>query len=135
MDIQVTFAGGKQVIAQVGEHKIITDQPINVGGNNEGPAPFSLFLASIGTCAGIYIKSFCDQRGISTDGISLTQKHNFNPSSHLIESINLQINVPDTFPEKYLDALIKVADQCAVKKHLLNPPDINVFTEVLEQKA
>lgn len=130
MELEITFSGKKQVIAEVGEHRILTDQPVMAGGNNEGPAPFSLFLASIGTCAGIYVKSFCDQRGISTDGISLTQKHSFNPSTHMIEAIELKINVPDSFPEKYYDTLVKVADQCAVKKHLQNPPDIKVYTSV-----
>ena len=130
MDLQITFSGNKQVIAHMGEHKILTDQPIMAGGNNEGPAPFSLFLASIGTCAGIYVKSFCDQRGISTEGITLTQAHSFNPSTHMIEGIELKINVPDTFPSKYHDTLIKVANQCAVKKHLQNPPTINVSTSV-----
>jgi ribosomal protein S12 methylthiotransferase accessory factor len=48
----------------------------------------------------------------------------------MVEGIDLQINVPDTFPEKYYDALIKVANQCAVKKHLQEPPEINVFTSV-----
>lgn len=130
MELEITFSGNKQVIAQVGEHMILTDQPTMAGGSNEGPAPFSLFLASIGTCAGIYVKSFCDQRGIPTEKISITQKHKFNPSTHMIEGIDLQINVPDTFPEKYYDAMIKVANQCAVKKHLQEPPEINVFTSV-----
>jgi ribosomal protein S12 methylthiotransferase accessory factor len=130
MEIQITFSGSKQVIAHVGEHSIITDQPIHVGGDNIGPSPFSLFLASIGTCAGIYVKSFCDQRGIPTEGITITQKHSFNPSTQMIDSINLSINVPKSFPEKYYDALIKVADQCAVKKHLQNPPDIRVYTNI-----
>lgn len=130
MELQISFAGNKQVIAHVGEHKILTDQPVMAGGDNQGPAPFSLFLASIGTCAGIYVKSFCDQRGIPTDGITLTQKHSFNPTSHMIEGIELKINVPSSFPEKYYDALVKVADQCAVKKHLQNPPAIKVYTSV-----
>jgi ribosomal protein S12 methylthiotransferase accessory factor len=71
MELEITFSGNKQVIAQVGEHKILTDQPLMAGGNDEGPAPFSLFLASIGTCAGIYVKSFCDQRAV--------KKHLQNP--------------------------------------------------------
>jgi putative redox protein len=132
MEITITFSGKKQVIAHVGEHKIITDQPLHGGGDNEAPSPFSLFLASIGTCAGIYVKSFCDQRGISSEGITITQKHSFNPATHMIDAINLQVNVPSSFPEKYHDAIIKVAEQCAVKKHLQSPPDIRVFTEVSE---
>jgi putative redox protein len=130
MELTITFLGNKQVMAQAGEHEILTDQPLQAGGNNEGPAPFTLFLASIGTCAGIYVKSFCDQRGISTDGITLKQKHRFNQATHMIDGIDIEISVPKSFPEKYYEALVKVADQCAVKKHLQNPPEIKVYTSV-----
>ena len=132
MELKITFSGNKQVIAHTGDHSILTDQPIQGGGDNQGAAPFTLFLASIGTCAGIYVKSFCDQRGISTEDVSITQKHKFNAATHMIEDIDLQINVPDSFPSKYYDALVKVANQCAVKKHLQNPPAIKVYTKVLE---
>jgi ribosomal protein S12 methylthiotransferase accessory factor len=131
MEFTVTFEGKKQIVAHMGEHKIITDQPVMAGGDNIAPAPFSLFLASLGTCAGIYIKSFCDQRGIQTTGISITQKHNFNPITHMIEDLTIQINLPSEFPEKYKDAVIKVAEQCAVKKHLQNPPTMQVTTNTI----
>lgn len=128
MELTVTFEGKKKIVAQVGEHRIITDQPIIAGGDNEGPAPFSLFLASLGTCAGIYIKSFCDNRGIDTKGITITQKHTFNPNTQMINEITIEINLPTSFPEKYKDAIIKVAEQCAVKKHLQSPPKMYVTT-------
>ena len=132
MELKITFAGNKQVIAHTDGHNIITDQPIQGGGNNTAPAPFTLFLASIGTCAGIYVKSFCDQRGLPTEDVSISQKHKFNPATHMIEGIDLQINVPDSFPSKYYNALVKVANQCAVKKHLQNPPEMNVYTKISE---
>ena len=131
MEFEVTFQGNKQVIAHVGEHTILTDQPVYGGGDNKGPAPFSLFLASIGTCAGIYVKSFCDQRGIPTDKIKIVQKHKFNQLTHMIEDLQIEINLPVDFPEKYKDAVIKAADQCAVKKHLNNPPHMSVTTKTV----
>lgn len=131
MEFEVTFQGKKQVIAHIGEHDILTDQPVYGGGNNQGPAPFSLFLASIGTCAGIYVKSFCDQRGISTDEIKIVQKHEFNQLTHMIEKLELEIQLPPSFPEKYKDAVIKAADQCAVKKHLQNPPQMSVTSKMV----
>ncbi len=131
MVFEVTFEGKKKVIAQIGEHKIVTDQPVMGGGDNTAPAPFSLFLASIGTCAGIYVKSFCDQRGIPTEGIKIVQKHSFNPLTHMIENLTIEINLPESFPEKYKDAVIKAADQCAVKKHLHNPPVMSVVTRTI----
>jgi putative redox protein len=42
----------------------------------------------------------------------------------------IEITVPSSFPEKYLKALIKVADQCAVKKAIMNPPKFEVKARV-----
>lgn len=132
MEIKITLEDGKKVNAHVGDQLIKTDQSPKSGGEGSAPEPFALFLASIGTCAGIYVKFFCDQRGIPTDNIYLTQKLDFNPTSHLYEKIVLDINLPATFPEKYLEAVKKAADQCAVKRHLLNPPKIEVNTVVIK---
>ena len=130
MDLTVTFPGNLQVDAQIGPLTIHTDQPKLAGGDGSGPAPYSLFLASLGTCAGIYVLGFCKNRGLPTEGIKLIQHHDFNPISGKLESVKLDIQVPESFPRKYHQALVRVADQCAVKKTLLNPPDISVNTVV-----
>src|SRR5215471_4208280 len=59
MDIEVSFPGGKRVDAQVGEFAIRTDQPEALGGAGTAPTPYDLFLASLATCAGIYVLGFC----------------------------------------------------------------------------
>lgn len=130
MKMEIYFDGNKKVNASVKGHIIKTDQPVNAGGEDSAPAPFDLFLASIGTCAGIYIKGFCDQRGISTDNIKITQTMEYNPEKKLIGKISLDIKLPPDFPEKYKDALINVANLCTVKKHLFNPPEINIVTSL-----
>ena len=74
MELIVTFPGGKKIDADFNGNIIHTDQPIQAGGEASAPAPFDLFLASIGTCAGIYIQGFCSARGISTDKFKILQK-------------------------------------------------------------
>jgi len=128
MKMEIFFEGKKKVNAKYNGYVIETDQPVQAGGEGSAPAPFDLFLASIGTCAGIYVKSFCDQRGIPTDNIRIYQSLSFNPVKNLISDVNLEISLPDDFPEKYKDAVINVANLCAVKKHFIEPPEINVFT-------
>jgi putative redox protein len=118
------------VIASHHGHIIRTDQPLEAGGDGSAPAPFDLFLASIGTCAGIYVKSFCDQRGIPSENIRIIQNSEYNPETHMIGKIKLDIQLPNDFPVKYKDALINVANLCAVKKHLLNPPAIEVVSTI-----
>lgn len=126
MEMKISFEGKKKVNAEFNGQFISTDQPPQAGGEGSAPAPFTLFLASIGTCAGIYVKSFCDQRNIPTDDIYLTQKMNYNYKSRLIDDIEIKVHLPKDFPEKYKKAVINAANLCAVKEHLKTPPQIEV---------
>ena len=128
MNMKIYFPGGKKVYADFNGFTHITDQPVKAGGEGTAPPPFDLFLASMGTCAGIYILGFCQQRGISTEGIELFQSMDFNPISKRFEKINLEIKLPKDFPEKYHSAVVQAANLCAVKKHLETPPEFNVYT-------
>jgi putative redox protein len=130
MDMIVDFPGGARVDAHFGGFSVMTDQPPMGGGEGSAPTPFSVFLASIGTCAGIYVLGFCRQRGIATDGIRLIQRASRSSYTGMIDKIDLEIQVPSSFPEKYYEALVRSADQCAVKKHLEKPPRFDVYTKV-----
>ena len=127
MEIVVVFPGGARVDAHFGPYSIPTDQPAP-SGDGSAPTPFATFLASIGTCAGIYVLGFCRQRGIPTDGIRLIQRMESDPATHLVSKVSLDIELPPGFPEKYKDAVIRSADQCAVKKHLAHPPAFVIKT-------
>lgn len=124
MEMQIVFPGGSRVDA------VAPNLTIATGKEDGMPRPFDLFLASIGTCAGIYVLGFCRKRNLPTDGITIVQRLRSNPATHMIEAIELEIRVPPNFPEKYRDALIRVADQCKVKKHLEQPPAFDVHTTV-----
>jgi putative redox protein len=122
LNLKVKFPGEARVDAEFGPFHIITNQ------DGTAPSPFSLFLASIGTCAGIYVKGFCDQRGIATAGMEIEQQMTTDPVTQRITNITLEIRLPNDFPEKYRDAVIRAADQCTVKKYLANPPSIMIKT-------
>lgn len=132
MEMEITFDGGKIITAHLKGHEIKTDQPVAGGGTNSAPAPFDLFLASIGTCAGIYVKSFCEQRGIPTDKIKIIQSIDYNMEKHLPSKIRLDIQLPADFPEKYRKAVISAADLCAVKRAIADPPVFEVVTSLVD---
>jgi putative redox protein len=128
MDMVVDFQGGLRVDAHFGPFTVRTDQSAQDGGDASAPTPFATFLASLATCAGIYVLGFCRQRGIPTDGIRLVQ-HTFpDPATRLVGKVALEIQLPEGFPEKYKAPLIRAAEQCAVKKHFDKPPTVNVTT-------
>lgn len=128
MRMTIGFPGGKRVDAEFQGHNISTDQPEHGGGDNSAPAPFDLFLASIGTCSGIYVLSFCQQRGLPTDDITIDQEMVRDPETGMLASISLEIQLPDDFPEKYRKAIVRAAEKCAVKRHLEAPPMLSIKT-------
>ncbi|MCE5255049.1 MAG: OsmC family protein [Actinomycetia bacterium] len=135
MDMEVYFPGNKKVYARYKGFVIETDQPARAGGDESAPAPFDLFLASIGTCAGIYVLSFLEQRGLSTDGAGIVLRQERDPDTKLVSKISLEIKLPADFPEKYRDAVIRAADMCAVKRHLDNPPVFETYTTIDRRPA
>lgn len=131
MEMIIDFPGGARVDAHFGGLTVKTDQP-TMGKEVTDPTPFALFLSSIGTCAGIYVLGFCQQRNLPTEGIRIVQRVNRDNASGMVDLIDLEIQVPESFPAKYYESLIRSADLCAVKKHLANPPKFNVFTKVVD---
>ena len=131
MEMVIDFPSGVRVDAHFGPYTIPTDQPPYGGGQGSAPTPFATFLSSIGTCAGIYVLSFCRQRGIPTDGIRIVQNLAANPQTGMVSNVFLDIQLPLEFPEKYKAAVIRSADQCAVKKHFEHPPQIAISTSIV----
>ena len=130
MEMTIDFPGGARVDAHFGSFVVPTDQPPSGGGNNSAPTPFATFLSTIGTCAGIYVLGFCRQRGIPTDGIRLVQRMQVDPATHLVSDVEVTIELPAAFPAKYADAVVRAAEQCAVKKHFEHPPAIRVGSTI-----
>ena len=128
-EIVITLPGGRKVDAQFPGHLVHTDQPRDNGGEDTAPSPFQLFLAAIGTCAGIFVQGFCAKRDLPTEGIRILERPTYDEKDILV-AVDLEIQVPPSFPENYRDALIRVADQCSVKKAVQAQPKFTVRTTV-----
>jgi putative redox protein len=126
MDIEIVFDGNKKINAKVKDQIIRTDQPVSDGGDGTAASPFDLFMASMGTCVGYYVKAFCDNRKISTEKIKIKQTSDYNKETHLVENIQIEIELPEDFPIEHKEHLLRAAGKCKVKKHLETPPKVIV---------
>ncbi len=127
-DLIVTFPGGKKVDAGYKGFTIRTDQPVAAGGEGSAPSPFDLFLASIGACGGIYMLDFLQSRGIPLEGARLVQTMERDDQTRMVTKIEMRLEVPKDFPDKYRDALIKAVELCTVKRHIASPPAFAIET-------
>ena len=130
--MKVFFSGGMKVDAQYKGFLIKTDQPLYAGGEGTAPAPFDLFLASIATCAGLYVLAFCRERAIPIDKASVLMRTEKNPKTKMIERIFIGIELPSKFPEKYKKAIERAVNLCSVKAHIMKPPAFEIKAEISE---
>jgi putative redox protein len=129
MEMIIDFPGGVRVDAHFGPYTVQTDQPAHgAGGEVSAPTPFATFLAALGTCAGFYVLSFCQRRGIPTEGLRLVQQTETDSDTGMVRMVRLDIELPPDFPEHYRAAVIRAAEQCAVKKLLEYPPAFELRT-------
>ena len=131
MEMEITFPGGARVDANFSNLTVKTVQPVHGGGSGSAPTPLPTFLASIGACAGIYVLGFCKQRGLPTDGIKIIQRMQSDPATGLVGKVSLDIQLPPSFPDRYKSAVVKSAEQCAVKKHFEHPPAFEITTSAV----
>jgi len=132
-EIMVTLPGGRRVDAQVGRHIIHTDQPISNGGEDAAPAPFDVFLASIGACAGIFVQGFCAKRSIPYEEIRILERPEYDANG-ILHAVDFDIQLPPGFPEKYRGALVRAVEQCSVRRAIQARPTFRVQTVVGEQE-
>lgn len=121
--IDVSFGGGKKMSATVGDKTITTDLPPEGGGEGSAPEPFTLFMASIATCAGLFAINFCSVRNIPTDDMHLTLNYDLNLARKRCDKIYIELKLPPDFPEKYHNPILKAMDLCPVKTHMIEPPE------------
>jgi len=130
--MKIDFPGGKKVYSTYKGFTIQTDQAKEEGGDGSAPEPYDVFLSSIGTCAGVYVLYFCQERNIDPSGIRMRLQFDRNEDKNLTEAIRIHIDLPPSFPPKYERAVIKTAGLCTVKRNILNPPEFKISAEIRE---
>jgi ribosomal protein S12 methylthiotransferase accessory factor len=130
--MQIVFPGGKKVSALYHGFTIETDQSRAGGGDGTAPEPFDLFLASIGTCAGVFFLNFCETRNIPVNDAGLIVRSERDSETGLIGRIAIEIRLPSEFPQRYVEAVKRAVQLCTVKKHLDTPPEFEVLTSSRE---
>ncbi len=126
---KITFPGNKKVDVAFKNFEVKTDQSKKNEGDETAPEPFAVFLSSIGACAGIYAKSFCDTRKLDTSDMALEFEPVFKKKQKLMDQMNITLFVNQQFPEKYIKPIIKAMNSCAVKNQL--HPEIKANTAVV----
>jgi len=124
--ITVVNTHGDRMAIRIRGHDLVSDQPMDAGGEDAGPTPTELFVAGLAACVGFYAERFLRRHG-SADGLSVTTDFTMStdrPSR--VASVDLRIDVPGSLREDLHDALLRAAEHCTVHNSLRTPPTVRI---------
>jgi len=129
MEIKVNFLDKLRLEAKFDDFTVIADQPIRYKGDGSAPGPFDYFLASSALCAAYFVKLYCVNRDISTEGIRLSQNNIVDPENRYQQIFKIQVELPADISAKDREGILRSIDRCTVKKVVQAGPEF-VIEEV-----
>ena len=132
MEVKVSFPKNNQVKAKIDGWELLSDQPVEKGGDNEAPSPYIYFLVALATCGGYFLMRFLKTRNIDLSQVDLTL--NFDYSEEMMQKgespiVEYKITVPRGFDEKNIEPLRRAVMNCMVKKTIEAKPKFEVNIE------
>jgi len=126
MEVQVEHLGNVQFEIETRGHKILCDQPLDKGGDDEGMTPPELMLASLASCAGYYAAEYLKKRGLATEGtrVRVTADKVFGPAR--LDNCQIEIDAPVALCEEDLAGAERAVKHCLIHSTLLTPPTIGI---------
>ena len=122
----VSHEGGVKFRAAVRGHDVLTDQPVGAGGEDSAVTPLELIAVALGSCVALYIVQFCQVRGLATAGLRVEVGQQTSKSPYRVSRYDVNVVLPDGFPEQYRVAVERVARSCPAHNTLQHSPEIRV---------
>ena len=107
-------------------HELMTDQQTKEGGTDMAMTPAEVFIASLGTCIGVFAARFCQRHNLPTEGMKVLLDWTVVKDPVRIGSIKAEIHYPHNLAEAEKKGLLRMAEACFVHETILHKPEIVV---------
>ena len=130
MEIIVEHLGSQQFQIKTRGHAIVSDQPVEQGGFDEGMTPPELFLASLGSCAGYYAAQYLRKHKLAAEAtvVRVTCDKVKEPVPRM-DNFKIEIDSPVELSAKHRQGLHEAVEHCLVHNTLLHTPKISIQVE------
>lgn len=113
------------------EHQLIADEPIELGGLNQGPKPTDYLLSALGSCKAITMRMYADMKKWPLEQVEIHMNmESITNGGEYLTNIQVNIKLTGELDEQQRERILKVADKCPVHKILSNP--INILTKIID---
>ncbi|MEW6246945.1 MAG: OsmC family protein [Nitrospirota bacterium] len=135
MKLTVTYQGGTRFNLTSGRHSVVTDQPVEDGGEDAGMSPVELFVGSLAGCVGYFVARFCARHRIPADGLTIDAEWSMAEQPHRVGAVALHLRLPAEVTAEQRERLLKVAHGCTVHQSLAVPPTVEIALETEQRQS
>lgn len=135
--VVVRSRGGLTQDVEVGCHRLVGDEPASVGGDDLGPTPYDLLLASLGCCTSMTLAIYARRKGWPLSGVEVRLSHDrihaedcatCETKAGRIDRIECEIVLAGALDEEQRSKLLEIAEKCPVHRTLTS--EIHIQTRL-----
>jgi len=125
--VQETREGKLAQVIRAGRHMLRADEPVSYGGNDSGPSPYDLLLASLGACTSMTIRMYADLKQLPLERVTVRLKHEkihaqdcaeCETREGRIDKIEREIELTGALDGTQRAKLLEIANKCPVHRTL-----------------
>lgn len=125
MEVKVKHVGDMKFVVGARRHTLVSDQPTEFGGNDEGMTPPELFLAALGSCAAFYAAAYLKKKGLAKDGVEVrVLAEKAGPPARLAD-FKIAVDLPLALSEADRGGVERAVHHCLIHQTLMNPPKVD----------
>jgi putative redox protein len=111
--------GRYQQAVTVGQHQLIADEPVSMGGADAGPAPFELIMAGLGACTSMTLRMYAERKGLTLTHVSVALSHAKVEVDGLVrDRVERTISLEGDLTADQRQRLLEIANKCPVHRAL-----------------
>lgn len=124
-------ASGYRAVAQVGAHRLVADEPIDVGGTDTGPTPVEMVAAALGSCIAITVRMVAERKGWPLEGMDVQVARSHVPveGGRPRTRFDVAVTLVGPLDDAMRTELGRIAGRCPV--HRLLEPGADIVTKVI----